>query len=268
MLQERLEAAAPLGVGGLRGRVAILALGLAVFSLPVSVAAEGQDILQQLVSSEKRPTFRQLQAIGDSVGGELIRAIQGKGSLARKRGAVWAMAYQKEPRAGQVLRELLTRDYDGRELSQAEEQALLDAVRVLGFVADQDRESHVFLAERVDPATWSKTKRWRSPRGDAVIDLLTGFAIQAMGTSGREEAGPRLAELRNRKANYLHRFAGDITQAEFYRYLRNRDGEEGLLKYMTDGDHTKAEFRRWAENEGRDWFRWANEVMRGPRPPD
>ena len=243
----------------------MLALILALSSTVVG-SNEQVYTIEQIQAIVSRPSYEQLQAIGNFRTEELIRVLESDKRLDAKQGAVWAMAYQKDARGGPVLRELLTHDYGGQALSQDEEKTLVNVVLVIGFLAGRDQESFNFLAERVDPASWLKTKTWSSVSGDYATDLLTSFTIQALGISGREEAQELLSELNQGSPNYLHRFAGDTTQAQFYLHLRERYGEEGLLKYMTDSDDTKAEFNRWIENEGRRAFDWANDKMKGPLP--
>ena len=221
------------------------------------------------MTSAERPRYDQLQSVANVQTAALVQRLQRQESLAGKRPLVWALAVKAEPAGAASLRELLTRNYAKRQLSQADEQTLLDSVRVLGFFARRDERTAVFLSERTDPAVWAKTVTWQSTRGDYIHDLLTSYAIQALGIGNRADAERTVEALRGRSAKYLHKFAGDIVQADFYRYVgAPRGGQAGLLEYLTTDDDEKNVFTQWRQNEGKQAFDWANTRMRGPAPED
>lgn len=225
-------------------------------------------LLQSLATRTMPPSFAEITSLKGVRFAEFQKVLGATDKLAQKRGIIWAMSMNESRQAGSEMRRLIINDYRGRTLNKAEEQTLLDCVRLLGFSAHHEDDAFEFLSKHVEPGAWAKTRTWKSNRGDYANDLLTSFSIQAIGISDRTGTGELLKTLQNRSNNYLHRFAGDIVQANFYRYIREQHGERGLQKYLAEPDEGKLEFDKWKKTNGREYYDWANDKMRGPLPAE
>lgn len=256
----------------------LTALLVALFAQATSAPAVGDaTAAREAALLRLRPALErfELRPPSDAValvrGGDMELAVSlcaDVSDLASRRALVWALGAHGSEDAVHALHGMLTNDYRGRYLERADEDALFDAVLNLGFLADDVPEAFELAKSGVNPGHWKSLKTWTSERGAFSRDLLVSYSIQSLGISGRADAPALLKQLRNRDANYLHRFAGDITQAMFYFHLRSEFGEEYLRHYMLNPD-CKYAFRAWIETPlGKYWLEWANECMRGPRPPE
>lgn len=163
------------------------------------------------------------------------------------------------------LKDTLLYDYKGQLLTDKEEDVLLSIPAALGTLAQQYDSAYSFVKEGTEPKFWQTRKTWTSRMGEYSINMLTAFSIHAIGISARKDVPQILNSFKKKNINYLHRFAGDITQAAFYDYLiRDRD------KFQNRPEKRDFEFfEEWIKtSEGARWSKWADDMQRGPRPPE
>jgi hypothetical protein len=215
--------------------------------------------------STLRPSLSDLQESREFSSVNPLALAGGDLNSVKFKDSVWRMAYAQNDRAVSSLKGLLVADYGGKKLSIDSELVLHDVVLALSFSAREHDEAYLFLLARTDPETWMESKSWKSELGDYSADALTSVAIQGLGISGRQDAGMNLKALSQKSPKYLHRFAGDIVQAHFYRHVRDTSGENGLWSQLLSQD--REQFREWIKSpEGKELSEWANTVMRGPEP--
>ncbi len=182
-----------------------------------------------------------------------------------KRTLVFALASVGDEDTVKFLKDILSYDYKGKFLTDDEERTLLFIPLALGTLAQQYDSAYSFIMEGTDPLFWKTKKSWTSERGTYSIDMLTSFSIQAVGISARPDVPTVLKTLKNKKQNYLYRFAGDVTQAAFYYHLiQNKD------KYLScREEYDKQFFTEWIKTpKGSEWLKWADDKMRGPSPKE
>jgi hypothetical protein len=245
----------------------------------------------------KRPSFEEVEKVAGSLRvpenfstdlAEMAKASSGmlEKSVAEFRPLVWVLGYQGSSRSSEssesvrALEALLKVDYHERKLPPEAERTLMDAILALGFAAARNENASELVRSGTEPEFWKKVRKWRSDRSDAAKtdrgdfsnDVFVRYSIQAVGISGRADSRSFLEGLRSKKsARYLHLFAGDIVQAEFYAYLRNdrkgpNDSSSRLWKYVLSPDEENTEFAKWVAREGHEQVVWANRTMRGPLP--
>ena len=251
----------------------------------IAQAQGGQDkrdvpsrLVPLLRTFSTRPPWTALSKVDKTDRGQLKDLYKQAPDLSRKRGLTWALSLVGDEETVSLFKEVLQKDYKEKWLSHHEENVLVDTVLAMGLLAAKHDSARSFIQAGTDPSYWKTRKTWSSKRGEYSIDLLVSFSIQAIGISGRsagrdQEAGQQnddvpelLDRFKSKDANYLHRFAGDIVQAAFYHDIRMRRGDEFLRKYLLS-KNDMALWRAWIRTPGgKQWFDWANDRMRGPRP--
>jgi hypothetical protein len=229
-------------------------------------AVLGDEVRAALLTGATRPAFDTLDSIKAEHKPDLLRLYAGAKDLIQRRGLVWALGLLGGADVSALLARALSDEFQDRDLSDAEEDVLGEAVRALGLVAEQDDAAYRFVREGCDVKTWKKRRAWRSARGDYGDSLMVSFSIQAVAVSGRPDAAAFLDSLKQRSPAYLHAFAGDVTQGLFYLSLRQKGGKPLLMQCLLTPED-KRPFMDWIEtDEGRSSLEWANEKMRGPSP--
>ena len=182
---------------------------------------------------------------------------------------VWELASKGGADNFDRLRRLIL-EQEPRQLSAKQEDLVMTAVRAAGLIGATDDAAYNFSLQGCDPAFWKSNRKWTSERGDYSDDMLVSFSIQAVGLAGRDTTLDDITQLKTKRSkNYLHRFAGAITQAAFYEHMRRTKGGGALTKHMLGDDDDGAAFAAWINTEeGKKWIEWANDSMRGPRPPE
>lgn len=94
-----------------------------------------------------------------------------------------------EEQAGKVFKE------QEAGIEQDPEFALWSTVTALGVLASKSDMAFEFLKRSVRPEYWNTAINWQSHRGDRSAGLMTDWAIQAVGNTGRREAREILTEL-------------------------------------------------------------------------
>lgn len=228
---------------------------------------------QLVMTGENRPTLSSLKILAEEREidlDELRRELTLFAQPGTTRTMIWTLAFQDSRKAADIFQDRLSQGYSSLKrmpLSKEKENVLMDSVLALGFLAENDKDSFHFLLSRTDTATWMRAVDWQSPRKDYSFQMFVGVSIQALGISGQNEVTGALEGLKHKSPQYLHAFAGDIVQAEFYRYLRKKRGTDGLWRYVMRENGTKQLFIDWSENQGKEIADWANSATRGSQPP-
>ena len=231
--------------------------------------AEALKRLNPLLSvTATRPLLEHVNRVKDSDLPGLIALAKKEPSLKHKRPLVWTLGIKGGEPGAEALKDVVEHDYGAAELSIADEDVIFESLQALGLAAARDKKAYEFALKGTDPEFWRGRRTWTSGRGDHATHMLVSYSVQALGLSGRPESKEHVEALKNKDAHYLHAWAGDVTQAVFYRWVRAVKGEQALHDYLLRRDDHRTFWFDWQRTaEGQQWYRWASEMTSGPVPP-
>lgn len=142
------------------------------------------------------------------------------------------------------------------QVGRNQELVLWSTVTSLGMLASRSDTAFDFLKRTIRPEYWSAAINWQSHYGDDSVGLMTNWAIQALGNTGRQEARLILTELlRNQPTpwppglprNRQRTFEGAIISAA---YMLDRIDELGMENFKAGkGLPGMVGFKEWRASE-------------------
>ncbi len=242
---------------------------LCFFNLSNNVLSQNIIIEKELSSEQtdisSRPKYDQVANFSQDLVPNLINKLTNSDSISNLRSSIWTVGYIDANQASILIKKLLANNYDQKLLSFKDEIVLQESILILGILSRNDNDLLNFILDGTQINQWSERKSWQSELGSYSEDIFVGYSIQALGLNGQKISMQKIEELKENSESYLHKFAGDITQAEFYKYLYENYGKEELWRYLLTED--KSLFFSWIETDaGQSSFDWANQKMSGPVP--
>ena len=146
-------------------------------------------------------------------------------------------------------------------LNLAEREVILFTISGLGLLARQHDSAWEFVQQAIDPRYWKRTISWNMTTGNEQYGWLAGWAIAAVGSSGRAEA-ERIFE-RLKQEPYISDgkgggwlLDGAIVDGAFARDLLERRGLD-YFRQIYGSESFFDEYQKWKQTEsGKKWVDW------------
>ena len=202
---------------------------------------------------------------------ELYRSIR---SPWDKQHIIRMLAFGGGSASAQVLKDALTREYDGESVTFPDANILAYVPVLCGVLARRNDDALEFLVEGSSPGFWLNTGLWDSEYRTTAkrTAILTGRCIEGLCVSERSEGGDVLQFYREHPEEAvlvladgeIGSFEGEVVGAAFKKAVLSEVGFEQMMdQILYDSDIAMRRFSEWSQltPDGRSWDVWYHRLL-------
>ena len=205
--------------------------------------------------------------------GWLMREYRFQNTPRRRHASGWLLAYIGDDDVFRLFSDALRLGPGSRTPDASEYGMFSELLRGMGLMAQTNDLAFQFLKDAINMDWWRKERKWTSIWKDPRKEFfLASSAVQALGLSGRAEAGAIFDRMRHEGFNYQSpRDARDgrelnwaVYKAKQYLEASRKMGQQASRDGLF-GEEFMRHMREWRRSEeGLEWFEWCSPKIRSP----